>query len=276
MGGVLMNKVHLTFSKNTRRRLRSIYYRVSRIDGFYRICRRYVAAYEGNCDSDMNTNGELRLLGKALTQGNPGDILFDVGAHVGTWTREALRLSPDKQLHLFEPSPRNFHILNQQNFPANVHLNPIALGAVKGISPFFLHPISSQQDSLYESRTVGQEAIAVHKETLADYCAEKCIDHILFLKIDTEGNDLEVLRGAHSFLAQEKIDIIQFEYGPKNIESRIFFQDIFEFLKPYNYSLFKIKPFSISQINSYHETLDHFLLSNYILVSKQTNFSMEL
>ena len=58
-----------------------------------------------------------------------------------------------------------------------------------------------------------------------DYCEKHEIDSINFLKIDTEGSEHLVLQGFDRMLTGKKIDVIQFEYGNINIESKFLLYD---------------------------------------------------
>ena len=88
-----------------------------------------------------------------------------------------------------------------------------------------------------------------------------------YLKIDTEGHDLYVLKGAEKLLDSKKINFIQFEYGPSNIYSNVLFKDILNFLISKNYFVFRIYPSFIKPIVQYSSELENFVLANYISVS---------
>jgi len=62
------------------------------------------------------------------------------------------------------------------------------------------------------------------------------IDHIDFLKIDTEGHDLSVLRGARIALRSKKIKMIQFEFIAANIATGATMHQFFEVLQGYRIS----------------------------------------
>mgnify|MGYP005870999169 CR=1 FL=1 len=146
----MAKSLRLNLSKRVRRNLRLAYYRFAKIDAIYRICRRYVMAFEGSCDADPFTNGEFRFLQQTQRIWNKeGSVLIDCGAHVGNWTAEVLDLAKpnEVEIHCFEPSPRNFDRLAQRGFPKNVILNQCALGSQQGDLPLYLHP-SPMQDSL--------------------------------------------------------------------------------------------------------------------------------
>jgi len=105
-------------------------------------------------------------------------------------------------------------------------------------------------------------------DTIDNYCIKKNINEIDFLKIDTEGHELEVLKGAINLLKEERIKIIQFEYGGCNIDARVFLKDIFEFFAGMNYSFYKIYPNAIKRIDRYDQRLENFQYSNYLIIRR--------
>ena len=71
----------------------------------------------------------------------------------------------------------------------------------------------------------GAELISL--KTLDDYCEENAVKTIHFLKIDVEGHELSVLKGAMNMLSGNKISVIQFEFGARNLSSRTYFHDFY-------------------------------------------------
>jgi hypothetical protein len=72
--------------------------------------------------------------------------------------------------------------------------------------------------------------------SLDDFCSDEGIDRIDFLKIDMEGLELEVLRGATRMLKEQRFGIIQFEFGECDIFSRVFLRDFYQFLVGYRFA----------------------------------------
>jgi hypothetical protein len=67
--------------------------------------------------------------------------------------------------------------------------------------------------------------------TIDDYCAEHGITFIDHLKIDTEGHDLFVLKGAQRMLRERRIGALQFEFSEMNLLSRTTFFDHWNLLQ---------------------------------------------
>lgn len=234
-------------------------------------------AFEGICDSDMLTNGEFHLLRNTRRNWDKeGSVVIDCGAYIGAWTDEVLKLAQCKvEVHCFEPSPRNYAKLSKRAFPAHVVLNQCALGSSEGYMPLFLHA-SSDQDSLHQSENMVAADINVPVTTLDSYCAERGIERVSFVKIDAEGHDFEVLKGMQRLFQDGQVDIVQFEYSYKNINSRVFLKDIREYVNEFDYGLYKIKPWSLLQLGAYHPYFDDFRLSNYVLVRQGVDLSIRV
>ena len=119
----------------------------------------------------------------------PGDVVWDVGAHHGFVTLCAARRA--REVHAFEPSARNRAVLRRHvrwNGIPNVHVHPFALGDQNGTARFG-GAGTSKTFALHR----GEELVDVRRaETLvaAGACAAPT-----FMKIDVEGAEAEVLSG---------------------------------------------------------------------------------
>ncbi len=91
--------------------------------------------------------------------------------------------------------------------------------------------------STYRNAKVSS-AFTVPTLMIDSYCHQQGIERIHFLKVDTEGHDLAVLRGAAMLLEEGRIDAIQFEFSEMNLLSRSPFIDHWELLHP-RYALYR-------------------------------------
>lgn len=81
----------------------------------------------------------------------------------------------------------------------------------------------------------------VDVSTVDQVMEEHGIDFIHFLKIDTEGHDLEALKGARNALASSRVGIIQVETGVDQTERRYAtLEEFCRFLQPQGYFLYGI------------------------------------
>lgn len=186
------------------------------------------------------------------------EVVFDVGANVGEFTKTSIRFFPKSQYFCFEPSSDTFNKLSKNISLPNVSLNKIALtdrdAELKFTKSHSLcnslvieketDKYNRQLDKLdLRMRVLSGEDIeteTVIAKTFDNFCKDGSIDHVNLLKIDTEGFDFEVLRGAESMLSKQKIDIIYTELTfAKDINkfSRVF--DVINFLWEYDYEVFR-------------------------------------
>ncbi len=126
----------------------------------------------------------------------PARCVLDVGAHRGETCRALLLQFPGVTIHAFEPVADNFAALRDAMAgEPGVHLHPLALGAQPGTVEIALQA-DSQTHSLRHPAGGGTgrtERLTV--TTLDAFTAEHRLDRIDLLKIDTEGFELEVIRG---------------------------------------------------------------------------------
>ena len=99
-----------------------------------------------------------------------------------------------------------------------------------------------------------------------EYIKEKNINHIYFIKIDIEGNELKALEGFGDYINPNFIDYIQFEYGGANLDSHSTLMDIYKFFENNNFSVAKVLPKGL-EIRKYKPFMDNFNYANYVAIS---------
>jgi len=142
--------------------------------------------------------------------------VVDVGAMVGDYTATLLRWFPRTHAYAFEPAPTNFqHLAQRFNDDDRVSCYRIAIGATdrEAVVAFDVEDPSRSTTSLAETNVGTGDADRVELRRLDGICTDLGIDRIGLAKIDTEGGDLDVVRGAHTLLEERRIDLIQVEAG---------------------------------------------------------------
>ncbi len=233
----------------------------------YRICKNYVDRHEGELNADMDTNGEMWLAKQVCATAKR---VFDVGANRGQWSSRVLDINPSLELHAFEPSASTFEELRRA--APDAIANQIGLSNVPGEATLHSFGDGHSLNSLYMRKglqTDDEQLQQRHSETVRlgtidDYCKTKGIDRIDFVKIDAEGHDLEVLRGAADMLDAKNIRLIQFEYSGCNLDSGLFLAHFFDLLEGKGYSLAKLLPDAIRPTAKYHRGLETFRYQNWI------------
>lgn len=228
-------------------------------------------------NTDINLNGELYLIKKLaiyFKAKNENTILFDVGANIGNYSKELNRYFTDyKTIYAFEPFSVPFNELTNlaklypMIKPYNIGFSDTCENKI-----FYSNENYSEIGGVYDRSIVLENIPQTIKETkqfstLDFFCNENSIPHIHFLKIDVEGHEYMILKGANLLIQDNKIDFIQFEFGAGNHFSRTFFLDFFQLLST-NYKLFRILSDGIIEVVKYNSDLEIQVLSNYFAVNK--------
>ena len=148
---------------------------------------------------------------RRLRSWSPSDVVFDVGANDG---RSALRLQkhlPPHTTFAFEPVAATYQTLVERTrHLERVRCFPLALGAERGQETMYISELDVMNSfSAGWSEAVGTETVEV--ATVDSVMAEHGVDFVHLLKVDAEGHDLEVLKGAEGALSGSRIGIIQVE-----------------------------------------------------------------
>ncbi len=125
-----------------------------------------------------------------------GDIVIDVGAHVGIFTIKAAQAVGDKGLVVaVEPAPGNLALLQHNIKAYNLHNVKIVRKAAYDRAAkvrLFLSHSGACHSFHYRHRNY----IEVEADTLDNIASELALDHVDFVKIDAEGAEPEILRGS--------------------------------------------------------------------------------
>jgi len=228
----------------------------------------------GYDNSNRQTNGELRLLQRII---KPDDIVFDIGAHQGAWSREVLSIAELEKLYAFEPIPQIFtELQNNLSSYLNLFLINCAISSRNGTRTFYWYAGDSsisEMSNLYQRKEVEENLnihiipIEVQTQTLDSFCDENAITHIDFLKIDTEGAELEVLQGASRLLKENRICYLQFEYGGTYSDAGITLKEVCKLLTKFSYRVFRIIPDGLVHISYWRDSLENYRYSNYLAVA---------
>lgn len=172
---------------------------------------------------------------------NPKHIV-DIGANHGTWTREALNHFPDAHYTLLEPQhwlKESMKDILDKNKKITFH--PVGAGEKEGT---FLFTIVDRDDSCSfrytkeEALKSGFKQIEIPIVTLNNLLQKSNLPIPDIIKIDAEGLDIEVLKGASNFFG--KTEIFMVEAGVVNKMFKNSFLKLINYMDENGYRLFEI------------------------------------
>ncbi len=244
----------------------------------WRLGRKLYTYARGDGVNDPRTNGEYWLLRHVLSITRGPKLLFDVGANKGEWTAQALRLAgapkglPEVRIHAFEPSRATRSMLLAR-FPDNtgVTVEPYALSEGVGESTFYTTDDGGGTNSLSPISGVREERVQL--TTIDHFIQQSGHEAVSMVKIDTEGFDLLVLKGASEALARGAIEVVQFEYNWRWLVNHAALRDVFELIADKPYRLGKLVGESIEFYDRWNVELDRYFENNYVLVRETSELN---
>jgi len=237
-----------------------------------------------NYENDL-ISGELHFVKNLLPMYTLGrqPLIFDVGANEGGYARMVFRQFPQAVIYAFEPNPRTFAVLDKE-FGSKINTINAGLGAAK--SRLTLYDRAdfdgmSQHASLYREvitdlHHAQSVEIDVDVFTVDDFVAEHGLtEPISLLKIDTEGHELEVLKGARKTIERGLVDLVHVEFNEMNVVSRVFCRDLREMLP--DYVPFRLLQDGVLRLSTYPLTSELFAYQNIVFVNNRfwPNSAME-
>jgi FkbM family methyltransferase len=197
--------------------------------------------------------------------------IFDIGSYMGNFSREIKIRIKKHQLnfYLFDPNPfiklNDFkynciglsNIISKKTYNYNNFFPSSGSGFNKITSNDFLWNISRKLITFNIFKKFSE--FKVYTNTLDNFCKKK-IKKIDVLKIDTEGHELEVLKGGKKILNNTKIIQIEIMETKKKFKKK--FTIINNFLKKYHFEILKKKKIWSVSIFSNIKAIDILYVKN--------------
>ena len=181
------------------------------------------------------------------------DVVFDAGAHIGDFTDCVLAFQPRAIVHAFEPVREAFDALQRKfkDYP-NVCCKNVALGSQSGEQAINVSSYAQASSFLMNGRVLDEcvygidftpmKSEMVRVKTLAGYAHACGVERIKLLKLDVQGYELEVLKGAEPVL--DRIDFIYAEAQFQELyRNGPLFEEVFEFLNKRRFELIRMTAF---------------------------------
>ena len=181
-------------------------------------------------------------------------VIVGVGINRGQSTFLFLKWFPKARIYGFEPLPNVFN-LAERKLADRVQLYNLGVSSISGVQTFweskldetstFNHPNldsnyhKMKSKVLLTSNRKMYKALKVNTVTLDDFSRNEKIIRIDLLKVDTEGHELEVLKGSADLLMGKQIGLIQIERQETGLRSKKEDVDspveVEDFLKAFSY-----------------------------------------
>ncbi len=233
----------------------------------------YLEERENECYSRLE-----RLVQKA---GIINPMIFDVGANVGQSIAHFRETWPTSRIHSFEPNPSTYQRLQStwgrcdgvtiQQLALSDHAGAVSFHATRVPEVASLLPPTKRLQQISTEHKYDFELVTVQADMLDSYCQDHDVRVIDILKIDVQGAELGVLKGAHSLLKQGAIRFIYLETTfAECYDGQTDFADLLSFMKSAGdgYTLWDIVPFL-------YTGRDRLWAANSILVSNALVPSLE-
>jgi FkbM family methyltransferase len=184
--------------------------------------------------------------------------VVDVGANEGLYSTNVWAVNKDAHVFAFEPHPDTYNRL-LLHASGTKKMTPINAACGSAAGRLVLYDYEGSTGSEHASLHAGvietihkgrSEQHVVDVIDLDTFAANHSISLIHLLKIDAEGHELEVLKGAANLLREKRIRAIQFEFNEMNIVSKVFLNDFCDLLPNYRFyrmlrdGLVSLEPYS--------------------------------
>ena len=240
----------------------------------YKLAQAMVRCYDNDGNHNRYSNGEYHLL-KYLLDRHLLKTVFDVGANIGDYSAIiASQKTGVGKIYAFDPRDSNVETLRSRfSGMQDVSIVQTALSDKDGRIDFYQNsdPSQSGTDSVHDMAKIGyslkSNKISVACKTIDQVSIENHIDHINLLKIDVEGHELSVLKGAKRMLSEKNIDYIQFEFGHAARVTRVLLLDIVVLFHTYGYNMYLILPKGLKPFTYSPWEENRYNIVNFLAVS---------
>ena len=222
--------------------------------------------------TNVATSAEEAVIRRLRQDYAPPYCIFDVGANRGEFVDLVLAMGIEVNIHCFEPLRPVFDRLSGRPRPSTVTLNNVALGKSTGEALLYYDKPDTEGASLTKrnldhlGRSFGREEM-VQVDTVDNYCRTQGIAKIHLLKLDVEGHELDVLLGATDMFAKQAVEMVQFEFGGTNVDTRVFLRDFWHFFAGQKMSLLRVTPSGyLFPVAHYRELEEQFRTTNFVAI----------
>lgn len=197
-------------------------------------------------------------------------VFLDVGANIGYFSFLVKQMSPQAEVYSFEPLPQNIEAYkkNQQlNHFSKMNLQEVCVADQKGETEFLIPPKEESGWGRMAHRDLfSGEKIKRSVITLDEFCRDKKIEKVDLMKIDVEGYEHKVLKGAVELIETHRPRICIELNEPCLLDTGTSGEEIFAFFKQRQYQMHALDPqkglVAVPAPLPYYKYLNYFALPN--------------
>ncbi|MBY0385218.1 FkbM family methyltransferase [bacterium] len=194
-------------------------------------------------------------------------VFFDVGANIGYFSFLTKQMAPRSQIYSFEPLPQNinaYKINRELNQFSLMELNEVCVADQKGETEFLIPPPEESGWGRMAHRDLfSGEKIKRSVITLDDFCRDRSISRVDLIKIDVEGYEFKVLKGATEMIEKYRPKICIELNEPCLLDTGTSGEEIFAYFKQRNYQMYALKNKGLLKVEApvpYYKYLNYFAL----------------
>ena len=166
--------------------------------------------------------------------------IIDCGAYIGEWTRMIKNIYPSSKVLMIEANPEKEINLQavQGEYPQTVDYAVSLLGAENRTNVKF-YKMESGSSILEEQSSAPRDILLLPMKTLDEIADEKGFSDAAFIKIDVQGYEIEVLKGATKILKRAELVLLEVSFIQYNKGSPLI-GDVVNFMSDHGFAVYDI------------------------------------
>jgi len=193
----------------------------------------------------MGNNFQYQRLSLLANLGFSPRTILDIGAYQGEWTKMAHQIFPLAKIFMIEATPDNESLLRNVSEASGLSMALLGNKSKKSVDFYVANPQTTSittGNSIYMEKTRyfdNQHLIKLPMTTLDEMVAKRKLKNIDFIKIDTQGSELNILKGGKKTVSKAEFILLEtqnLEYNDK----APFTEDVVIAMKSYGLRLFDI------------------------------------
>lgn len=179
----------------------------------------------------------------------PGDCFFDIGANIGLFSLHASpKIRENGCIYAFEPTPTTYERL-QKNIILNnfKNIKTENIGMSYSVDTVEFHISNNGYDAWNSivplSELDNYSTINVNTNTIDNFIKSRMIKHVDLVKVDVEGWELNVLKGAAELMSRHDAPVLMVEFTEENAFSAGYYcGELFDYVKSFGYEWYLFNP----------------------------------